>query len=60
MKYLVIAKYWVKDCNWKTYQKEFNDKESADMWAKEMYDSCKTDRGEEVTVLFYELISSLN
>lgn len=55
MKYLVIARYFIRDEVWKTHQREFNNLDAAEEWATQMYDGVHADRGEEVTVLLYEL-----
>ena len=60
MKFFVIARFFVRGKDWKTYQKEFNNLEAAEMWSEEMYNSAHIDRGEEVTVLLYELKKSYN
>lgn len=60
MKYLVIARYIIRDKVWKTHQREFCDLESAREYAKTMYDGVDAKKGEEVIVLLYQLIESMN
>lgn len=56
MKYLVLVRYlWNKEAAWKTLQREFNNEDAAKEYAKEMYDSANTARGEEIAVMIYEL-----
>ena len=57
MNYIVIVRYIARGKVWKTYQREFNNLEAAEGWAKQMYEC--THKGEEVTVLLYELKDSL-
>ena len=60
MMFFVIARFSIRGKDWKTYQKEFNNLDAAEMWAVEMYNSVHIDRGEEVTVCLYELKKSYN
>ena len=57
MKYLVLVRYmWKNDTAWKTITKEFDTREGADAYAREMYNTS----AQEINVLIYELVDSLN
>ena len=57
MKYVVIVRYMFNNERvWKTIQREFNDMESAEIYAQQMYGSS----ADEITVLIYELKNSYN
>ena len=57
VKYLVVVRYMLKGwTDFRTITREFNDKSAADSYAREMYE----EPAQEITVLVYELIESLN
>ena len=58
MNYIVIVHYIIRCTVWKTHQREFGNIESAREWARQMYGGVR--KGEEVTVLIYELKESMN
>lgn len=60
MQFMVIARFLFRGKVWKTYQKEFNNIDAAQMWAEEMYESARIDRGEQVSVCLYELKETYN
>ena len=57
MKYIVLVRYMFHGTTaWKTIQKEFDDLETAEDYAQQMYGSSASD----ITVLIYELKKSYN
>ena len=57
VKYLVVVRYMLKGwTDFRTITRDFNDKSAADAYAREMYE----EPAQEITVLVYELIESLN
>ena len=60
MKYVVIVRRLLKGKTWNQLQYEFNTRDAAEVKAHEWYDNFDTSHGEEITVLVYELIESLN
>ena len=57
MKYIVLVRYmWKGNQAWKTIQREFDDMETAEEYAKGMYETVV----EEITVLIYELKKAYN
>ena len=55
MKYLVLVRYIVRGAAWKTIQREFAERETAEAYAREMYAG-----DTEKSVCIYELIDCLN
>ena len=57
VKYLVVVRYMLEGwTEWRTITKEFNDKDAANAFAREVYE----EPAQEITVLVYELIESFN
>jgi hypothetical protein len=56
MKYLVVVRYILRGTAWKTIQREFNNKEAAEAYAREMY----AGEADELCVCVYELIECMN
>lgn len=60
MNYVVIVKKMIMGKVWNKIQKEFADQESAESYAKTMYDSYDPRKDGEISVTVYELIKSYN
>ena len=59
MPYLVVVRELIKGKPWNTITKEFADEESANEWAKSMYDSHEARMG-DICVTIYRLVRSMN
>ena len=60
MKYIVRKRRFVRGLQWQQDLYEFDDLLSAVHKAKELHDNFDTSRGDEVTVLVYELVGAIN
>lgn len=59
MPYFVVVRKLIKGKTWKELTREFPDEDSANNWAREMYDG-HSPRDGDITVTIYKLIESLN